>query len=137
MCTFHLASAGYYMYIETSFPRSKGDKAILMSPSYSLSNRLSCSVLFWYHMYGGTIGTLNVYVKSSPGSQVRAWSKSGNQGNAWKWAGVNVTPYVSSSATSFQVRLSAHDLLVACTVNQHLVETRAKKKNVTKGEKIE
>ena len=49
------------MYIETSYPRKQGQKARLLSPSYT-DNSDIC-VQFWYHMYGDGIGTLNVYAQ--------------------------------------------------------------------------
>ena len=51
------------MYIETSYPRKQGQKARLLSPSYT-DNSDIC-VQFWYHMYGDGIGTLNVYAQVS------------------------------------------------------------------------
>ena len=68
--------SGYYMYIETSYPRAQGDNALL-SKGISLSGR-SC-LSFYYHMYGSSMGTLKVRV----GGQ-EVFSKSGDQGNNWK-----------------------------------------------------
>ena len=50
---------GYYIYIETSSPRVLGDVARLISPSI-LPSSTPVWLTFWYHMYGNTIGTLNV-----------------------------------------------------------------------------
>ena len=43
-------------------------------------------VSFYYHMYGRDIKTLNVY---NGGNVI--WTKSGNQGNAWKKAEVSIS----------------------------------------------
>ena len=51
------------MFIETSAPRRQGDKARLMSPTYTDSTAIC--VKFWYHMYGNGVGTLNVYAMVS------------------------------------------------------------------------
>ena len=64
------------MYIEASPPRRRGDKARLNSPIYSKSTGSSC-LKFWYHMYGRTMGTLNVYAVLA-GRYQKIWSKSGN-----------------------------------------------------------
>ena len=61
---------GYYLYIETSLPQTTGQKARIVSPMYSSSS--SVCVKFYYHMYGASIGTLNVLMASS--KQV-IWSK--------------------------------------------------------------
>ena len=79
---------GSYMYIETSSPRVAGDNAKL-ELSVSANGELSC-LEFYYHMYGGTMGTLNVF---SGGAIV--FNVSGNHGNHWikaeitiKWNGI-------------------------------------------------
>ena len=76
------------MYIETSPPRVEGDNAKL-ELSVSGNGELSC-LEFYYHMYGDTMGTLNVF---SGGAIV--FNVSGNHGNHWikaeitiKWNGI-------------------------------------------------
>ena len=64
------------MYIETSIPRQQGDNAKLQV-SVSGNGAAACLV-FYYHMYGDTIGTLNVY----SGYEL-VFNVSGNQGNYW------------------------------------------------------
>ena len=64
------------MYIETSSPRGQGDNAKLQV-SVSGNGAAACLV-FYYHMYGDTIGTLNVY----SGYEL-VFNVSGNQGNYW------------------------------------------------------
>lgn len=54
--------SGHYIYIETSAPRVAGDKARLISASFTASNSDQC-LEFWYHMYGTNVGSLNVYYK--------------------------------------------------------------------------
>ena len=53
------------MYVETSvFSLQTGDVAVLRSPKYNVSS-LSCNFCmleFWYHMYGATIGRLEVEI---------------------------------------------------------------------------
>ena len=70
--------AGKYIYIEASHPRRKGDKAKI-AKMLSFTG-LTC-VDFYYHMYGSTMGTLNVYV-----GKRRVFRLSGNQGIGWKKA---------------------------------------------------
>ena len=74
---------GHYMYIETSLPRSSGDNAKL-EISVSRNGELSC-VEFYYHMYGDHMGTLNVY-----SGNLLVFRTSGNHGNHWKKALVNI-----------------------------------------------
>ena len=73
------------MYIETSFPRSYGDKAkLLFSPPSAVIGNFSC-LRFYYHMYGATINQLNVVNGNST-----VFTKSGQQGNMWMYAEVTV-----------------------------------------------
>ena len=85
------------MYIEASSPRRQGDKARLVSKTYPATNNQCLS--FWYHMYGISIGTLNVYASSFNNLGSIIWSLYGNQGNQWKKAQVTI-----QKSTQFQVR---------------------------------
>ena len=84
------------MFIETSSPRSYGDKAkLLFSPPRSVIGKFSC-LKFYYHMYGTSINRLNVFNGNS-----NVFTKSGQQGNRWLYAEVtvNVQNTVSSPLT--------------------------------------
>lgn len=88
---------GYYMYIETSYPRKKGDKARFISPTYAPVKGGQC-FQFWYHMYGQDIGSLNVYIKTGGNLSNPLWTRSGNRGNVWKVTQVSIT-----ASSSFNV----------------------------------
>ena len=71
------------MYIETSSPRKPGEKAKLaLTPPHS--GKQSC-LSFYYHMYGASAGTLNVY-----NGNKTIFNVSGNQGNNWVMVESNV-----------------------------------------------
>ncbi|KAL4216737.1 hypothetical protein ACF0H5_024460 [Mactra antiquata] len=92
----HTTRHGYYMYIETSSPRVKGDHAMLQSPAFSTST--TQHVTFYYSAYGSTIGSLKVYVKhgSTLGSPVFTDSTSYTS-SVWHYACVNIPArYVTS-----------------------------------------
>ncbi|XP_022786238.1 uncharacterized protein LOC111326491 isoform X2 [Stylophora pistillata] len=75
----HTSGSGYYMYIEASSPRVIGDKAKL---DLSLcGNGDEACLTFYYHMYGSSMGALNVF----SGNTV-VFSASGNKGNYWQKA---------------------------------------------------
>lgn len=82
------------MYIETSAPRKPGDYARLESPVFEKTDGNGKCLVFWYHMYGSSIGRLNVYVKQGNKLGNPLWSDTGNQGNNWHRAMVTVlSPY--------------------------------------------
>uniref|UniRef100_A0A8B9RQ75 MAM domain-containing protein n=1 Tax=Accipiter nisus TaxID=211598 RepID=A0A8B9RQ75_9AVES len=99
------------MYIETSRPRLEGEKARLVSPVFSVApknpygatNTAYC-FSFYYHMYGQHIGSLNVYLRLKGQTAIEnpLWSSSGNKGQHWNQARVNINP-----PTSFQVMACA------------------------------
>ena len=82
-------SSGHYLFIETSF-WSKGSKAWFIGPN--ISPQAGKCFQFWYHMYGSSIGQLNVYLlttKTVPSNPT--WSRQKNQGNQWYIAQVSIT----------------------------------------------
>ncbi|XP_067654295.1 MAM and LDL-receptor class A domain-containing protein 1-like isoform X2 [Haliotis asinina] len=91
---------GHYMYIETSAPRRPGDVARLNSFTLTGPTSLTC-LTFWYHMYGISIGTLNVYVLRNGVLSSPIWHLSGNQGDSWKVAEVSLS--TGSSNTPYQI----------------------------------
>lgn len=79
-------SEGYYMYIETSYPRQPGDKARLISPAYDSVTGGSC-LEFFYHMWGPSTGALNVFLKANNFVQgAPLWALSGDQDDLWRVA---------------------------------------------------
>lgn len=86
------AAAGgqYYIYTETSNPVGTGDEFIIESPSLDASVNLK--LMFDYHMYGAAMGSLNVDVSTNGGSTWDAaiWSQTGDQGDLWRSASVNL-----------------------------------------------
>ena len=78
------------MYIETSSPRKPGEKAKLVVTVPS--NRIKACLIFYYHMYGATTGTLNVY-----SGNIKVFNISGNQGNNWTRVEINI--YLETSVS--------------------------------------
>jgi len=87
------------MYIETSSPRSSGDKAILRSDPIIMGS--SGELEFYYNMYGGQIGSLEVQVVDAQGTTHSAWKKAGNKGTAWHYAKVSLGSYAGNIVVQF------------------------------------
>lgn len=94
---------GKYMFIETSAPRRPGDKARLNSERFSATSSRGSCIKFWYHMYGASIGTLNVLIKTGAGNRSESivWTLSGNQQNKWNFGQAPVM----SIKSDYQVRV--------------------------------
>ncbi|XP_020612540.1 MAM and LDL-receptor class A domain-containing protein 1-like [Orbicella faveolata] len=79
----HTTGSGYYMYIETSSPRVEGDNAILVSPKLLFTGK-KC-LQFYYHMFGASMGKLNVFLNGA-----RVFSACKDKGNKWLKAEIDV-----------------------------------------------
>jgi len=94
------AEGSYYVYMESSSPNYSNKRAILISPCFDLAGMTSASVSFKYHMYGDAskMGSLALEISSDNGATWNSvWSKSGNQGNAWYTANVNLDSYTGQT----------------------------------------
>ena len=78
---------GTYIYLEAS-GIYRGTTSRLISATVYPSGP-SC-LTFWYHMYGSDMGTLKIVIPMSDGDE-QLWSRSGNQGDQWIQALVNIT----------------------------------------------
>lgn len=94
----------YYIYMESSRPNYSRKKAILYSPCYELSGVHQASISFRYHMYGASsMGSLDVEISLDGKNWSSIWSRSGNQGNSWKTATIDVSDYAGKK---IQLRLN-------------------------------
>ncbi|AZQ43839.1 fibronectin type III domain-containing protein [Nonlabens ponticola] len=84
-----------YVYMESSAPNYSTKTAILNSPCFDLAGVSDATLTFKYHMYGATnMGGLLLQASEDDGaSWSTVWSKSGNQGNAWRDASVDLSAY--------------------------------------------
>ncbi|XP_022622767.1 MAM and LDL-receptor class A domain-containing protein 1 [Seriola dumerili] len=72
---------GWYMYADSS-NGGYGQTTDLLTPVIS-STGPQCTLVFWYHMSGFTVGSLKVLLKHRNITH-EVWSQSGNQGNKWR-----------------------------------------------------
>ncbi|XP_078686317.1 MAM and LDL-receptor class A domain-containing protein 1-like [Branchiostoma floridae x Branchiostoma belcheri] len=88
-----VTGGGQYMYTEIS-NIGDGKKARLSSPLLTTSPTSCYTLSFYYHMYGGHIGTLNVYIIQDGAAletTAPAWSLSDDQGDLWHEAEVVIS----------------------------------------------
>lgn len=92
------AQGSYYVYVEASSPNYSNKKTILNSPCYNLSSASAATFTFKYHMYGAAgMGGLTLQASTNGTSWTDLWTKSGNQGNSWLSASVNLATYTGST----------------------------------------
>jgi chitodextrinase len=89
-----------YIFVEasgdgTGFPNKR---AILNSPCFDLSSASAANFSFKYHMYGAAdFGSLDVEASNDNGvTWISIWNKSGNHGNSWQTATIDLAAYLGS-----------------------------------------
>ncbi|PTM09381.1 MAG: hypothetical protein DA407_05910 [Bacteroidetes bacterium] len=89
----------YYIYVEASGNATPSKQAIINSPCFDLSGQSSATFSFGYHMYGSSdMGSIVLEASVDNGVTWESiWSESGNKGNTWLTANVNLVDYVGGS----------------------------------------
>ena len=115
----------FYAYVESSFPNYPSKTTILNSPCFDLTGQNGTNLSFAYHMYGSTMGTLDLQVSSDGGiNWTSEWSLSGDQGDQWSTANVDLSAYsgstiqlryVGTTSTSFRSDMAVDDISVTET----------------------
>lgn len=85
-----------YLYMEAT--SNYEERAIIQSPCFSIPPTGQSSFRFYYHMLGSDMGQLRVRIATgNSNSWTTIWSRSGNQGNSWLEAIVDLTPYAGQN----------------------------------------
>ena len=87
----------YYMYVESSSPNYPSKTTVLNGPCVDLSAETGATFGFAYHMYGSSMGSLSFEASTDGVSWNSLWSRSGDQGNAWSNANVDLGPYAGAT----------------------------------------
>lgn len=92
------AAGSFYVYVESSSPNYSSKTTILEGPCFDLSGASSASFDFQYHMYGASaMGSLFLEARVGTGAWSTVWSLTGNQGNSWLSASVDLNSYAGGS----------------------------------------
>ena len=92
------SSGNYFLYTEAS-NGNRNKSAVLTSECIDLSNTTSPRLTFDYHMYGSTMGALQVNIINNAGQSAIGFYELGNQGNAWKLAAISLSDYIGQIVT--------------------------------------
>jgi predicted outer membrane repeat protein len=82
----HTSGAGHYMFVEASSPNFPNVGPFELEAS--LGGAAAGVAIFWYNLYGQSMGSLAFETYSTSSGWVQLWSKLGNQGEAWQMATV-------------------------------------------------
>ncbi|MTI21304.1 hypothetical protein E1176_09765, partial [Fulvivirga sp. RKSG066] len=113
----------YYLYIEASSPNYSNKTAIVESPCFDLTGASSATFSFKYHMWGSSsMGGLTLQASTNGTSWTNIWSLSGNQGNSWQSANIDLAGYLganlklrfsSTTGNTWQGDIAIDDLAVS------------------------
>ncbi len=101
------ADGTFYLFVEasgngTGYPNKR---AILNSPCFDLGAATAATFSFEYHMFGANdFGSLDLEASNDEGvTWTSIWNRTGNQGNSWQTATVDLGAYVG---TGVQLRFN-------------------------------
>ena len=97
----HTTGNGNYFYVESSNPNFPNKVFIVYTPTFDISVTPGKVLSFWYHMYGASMGDLEIGVIDSTGYTALD-TISGNQGNQWQLAYYPIT-----SSIPFKIKFKA------------------------------
>ncbi|XP_048866511.1 MAM and LDL-receptor class A domain-containing protein 1 isoform X9 [Brienomyrus brachyistius] len=84
----HTSGTGYYMFVGSKSRTATPVQARLLS--YPQDARKAQCLSFWYHMFGGTVGSLKFISRHSGGGDRLQWVRTGTQGNKWHFVDLQI-----------------------------------------------
>ncbi|MCB4798389.1 S8 family serine peptidase [Neotamlana laminarinivorans] len=98
------ADGSYYMFLEASTNGSSGQIgtnaiAILESPCFDLSGESSAAFTFQNHMYGSSVGSLELEASTDGTNWTSLWFLSGNQGDQWNIVSIDLNLYLGQTVS--------------------------------------
>ncbi|XP_048414760.2 apical endosomal glycoprotein isoform X2 [Stegostoma tigrinum] len=101
-----LNGKGYYLFIHNlsaSLPNHTARLSTILQTATSANQCFS----FWYHMYGPSIGTLSLKVQQEGRPEELLWTRTGTNGNQWRWAFHTIPPQNKHFQLIFEASLGA------------------------------
>lgn len=115
----HTTGSGIYYYVESSTPNYPNQTFITYTPTFDISATPGKVISFWYHMYGASMGDLEIAALDGNG-YTSLDVISGNQGDQWHFAYYPVASvdsfkiaFIATTGTSFTSDICIDDLMVS------------------------
>ena len=115
----HTSGNGIYYYVESSSPNFPNQVFTVYTPTFDISATPGKVLSFWYHMYGASMGDLEIGFLSG-GSYTALDTISGNQGNQWRFAYYPITTtnnfkiaFKATTGSSYTSDICIDDLMVS------------------------
>ena len=115
----HTTGSSTYYYVESSNPNFPNKVFTIYTPTFDISATPGKVLSFWYHMYGISMGDLEVAVITN-GTYTPIDTISGNQGNQWLFAYYPITAvdsfkiaFKATTGTSYTSDICIDDIMVS------------------------
>jgi len=115
----HTTGNGIYYYVESSTPNYPNQTFIAYTPTFDISATPGKVISFWYHMYGASMGDLEIAVLDGNG-YTSLNTISGDQGDQWHFAYYPVASvdsfkiaFIATTGTSFTSDICIDDIMVS------------------------
>ena len=82
----HTTGNGTYFYVESSAPNFPSKQFISYTPTFDISATPGKVLSFWYHMFGPTMGELEIAAVDVMGNYIFIGAYDGDQGMDWHFA---------------------------------------------------
>ena len=84
-----------YMFVEGD--QGTNDRATVSSPCMELPAGIDMEIEFDYHMFGASMGQLDLDINVNNTGWTNIWTLSGNQGNLWSTEAIDLSAYAGQS----------------------------------------
>ena len=92
------SDGSHYIYVESSNPNYPYKVGRITSPCFDLSNTGAATLEFDYHMYGTSMGMLELQISTDDKTTwTTIWSLSGDQGDQWTTQVVDLNSYLGQN----------------------------------------
>jgi len=127
----HTTGNGIYYYVESSTPNYPGKVFTTYTPTFDISSTPGQVISFWYHMYGSSMGDLEVGIVDNNGYQFLDII-SGDQGDEWQiyYSAIPVTDtfkiqFTATTGTLYYSDICIDDLYVGDPFTLGCMDTAA------------
>ncbi|MFK7922141.1 MAG: SdrD B-like domain-containing protein, partial [Bacteroidia bacterium] len=117
-------NSDWYLYTESSSNYNKS--AWLSSDAIDFSARSHSRLRFSYHMYGGSMGSMSLEASIDSSNWSAIWSESGNQGDQWSEAIIDMNAYEGENEVYFRfIGLTGSSYTSDMAIDQIVLEESA------------
>ena len=119
----HTTGSGSYFYVESSGGNNPNKQFITYTPVFDISATPGRVLSFWYHMFGATMGELEIAAIDTAGNYIYIDAYNGDQGFDWNFAYYHLDSFniqydfkiafIGNTGTGFTSDICIDDIMVS------------------------